>query len=172
MLFRSIQSKRQLPFQQHAEYDRVLAERTTQALNEGTMKKEELVGGQHKIDANKNNKIDAQDFKILKAKKGQMNEDDMEKFEPDDKEKSEKKHKTYTFRHKTSGKEVVLTTKTHKNPDEWKLVSEAKYSAKAARAGEDIGKPGKNFEKIAQKAGEKYGSEERGKKVEIGRAHV
>jgi hypothetical protein len=31
--------------------------------------------------------------------------------------------------------------------------------------GEDIGKPGKNFEKIAQKAGEKYRSEERGKKV-------
>jgi hypothetical protein len=65
-----IQSKRQLPFQKHAEYDRVLAERTSQALNEGTMKKEELIGNQHKIDANKNNKVDAQDFKILKAKKG------------------------------------------------------------------------------------------------------
>lgn len=44
-------------------------------------------------------------------------------------------------------------------------LEEAKYSAKAARAGEDIGKPGKNFEKIAKKAGERYGSEERGKKV-------
>jgi len=31
--------------------------------------KEELKGNQHKIDANNNNKIDAQDFKILKAKK-------------------------------------------------------------------------------------------------------
>jgi len=70
-----IQAKRQLPFQKHAEYDRVLAERTAQALNEGTMKKEELVGNQHKIDANKNNKIDGQDFKILKAKKGQMEEE-------------------------------------------------------------------------------------------------
>jgi hypothetical protein len=39
------------------------------------------------------------------------------------------------------------------------------YSAKAARAGKDIGKPGKNFEKIAAKAAKKYGSEERGKKV-------
>ena len=31
--------------------------------------KEELKGNQHKIDANNNNKIDAQDFKILKSKK-------------------------------------------------------------------------------------------------------
>ena len=44
-------------------------------------------------------------------------------------------------------------------------IAEAKYSAKAARAGEDIGKPGKQFSKIAKKAGEHYGSLERGKKV-------
>ncbi len=39
------------------------------------------------------------------------------------------------------------------------------YSAKAARAGKDIGKPGKMFSKIAKSAGEKYGSKERGEKV-------
>lgn len=39
------------------------------------------------------------------------------------------------------------------------------YSAKAARAGEDIGKPGKGFEKIATEAGKRYGSKERGEKV-------
>jgi hypothetical protein len=39
------------------------------------------------------------------------------------------------------------------------------YSAKAARAGKDIGKPGKAFAKIAKSAGERYGSEEKGKKV-------
>ena len=44
-------------------------------------------------------------------------------------------------------------------------VDEAAYSAKAARAGKDIGKPGKMFKKIASKAGERYGSEERGRKV-------
>jgi hypothetical protein len=44
-------------------------------------------------------------------------------------------------------------------------MKEAAYSAKAARAGKDIGKPGKSFSKIAKSAGEKYGSEERGKKV-------
>lgn len=44
-------------------------------------------------------------------------------------------------------------------------IDEATYSYKAARAGKDIGKPSKQFAKIAKSAGEKYGSEERGKKV-------
>lgn len=44
-------------------------------------------------------------------------------------------------------------------------VSEASYSAKAAAAGKDIGKPGKAFAKIAKDAGERYGSKERGEKV-------
>lgn len=39
------------------------------------------------------------------------------------------------------------------------------YSAKKAAAGKDIGKPGKQFSKIAKSAGEKYGSKERGEKV-------
>ena len=39
------------------------------------------------------------------------------------------------------------------------------YSAKAARSGKDIGKPSKNFSKIASKAGRKYGSKAAGKRV-------
>lgn len=39
------------------------------------------------------------------------------------------------------------------------------YSATKARAGKDIGKPGKQFAKIAKSAGERYGSAEKGKKV-------
>jgi hypothetical protein len=39
------------------------------------------------------------------------------------------------------------------------------YSAKKARAGRDIGKPGKQFAKIAKSAAERYGSKERGEKV-------
>lgn len=39
------------------------------------------------------------------------------------------------------------------------------YSAKAARKGKDIGKKGKNFAKIAAKAGKKYGSKAAGKRV-------
>jgi hypothetical protein len=44
-------------------------------------------------------------------------------------------------------------------------LDEVSYSAKAARAGKDIGKPGKAFAKIAKSAGERYGSKERGEKV-------
>ena len=39
------------------------------------------------------------------------------------------------------------------------------YSAKKARAGKDIGKPGKQFAQIAKGAAERYGSKERGEKV-------
>jgi hypothetical protein len=39
------------------------------------------------------------------------------------------------------------------------------YSAKKAHEGKDIGKPGKQFKKIAKSAGKKYGSKEAGKKV-------
>lgn len=39
------------------------------------------------------------------------------------------------------------------------------YSAKQARKGKDIGKPGKNFSKIAAKAGAEYGSKEAGERV-------
>lgn len=39
------------------------------------------------------------------------------------------------------------------------------YSAKAARAGKDIGKKGKNFSKIASKAAKKYGSKAAGERV-------
>ena len=78
---------------------------------------EALKGKQHKIDKNKNNKIDAQDFASLR------------------KEESEE------------------------------LDEKAGYSAKAARAGKDIGKPGKAFGMIAKKAGERYGSAEAGKRV-------
>lgn len=43
--------------------------------------------------------------------------------------------------------------------------SDEDYSAKKARAGKDIGKPGKQFSKIAKGAAKRYGSAESGKKV-------
>ena len=39
------------------------------------------------------------------------------------------------------------------------------YSAKAAAHGKDIGKPGKNFSKIASSAAKRYGSKEAGERV-------
>ena len=55
-----------------------------------------------------------------------------------------------------------------KSPEEQKEeveIEETSYSAKAARSGKDIGKPGKQFAKIAKEAGKRYGSKERGEKV-------
>jgi hypothetical protein len=46
------------------------------------LRKEELVGNQHKIDANKNNRVDAHDFKLLRAKK-EMSEQDRSSSHPD-----------------------------------------------------------------------------------------
>jgi hypothetical protein len=46
-----------------------------------------------------------------------------------------------------------------------KELDEASYSATAARAGKDIGKPGKAFGKIAADAAKRYGSKEKGEKV-------
>ena len=45
------------------------------------------------------------------------------------------------------------------------LQEKSGYSAKAAHAGHDIGKKGKNFKKIATSAGKKYGSKEAGERV-------
>ncbi len=44
-------------------------------------------------------------------------------------------------------------------------LDEVSYSAKEARAGKDIGKPGKMFAKIAAKAAQKYGSKKAGENV-------
>lgn len=52
-----------------------------------------------------------------------------------------------------------------KNNGEQALAKEEVLSAKAGRAGKDLGKPGKSFAMIAAKAGKKYGSKESGEKV-------
>jgi hypothetical protein len=114
-----IHSKKALPFEKHAEYDRVLAEKTQQALSEGySMKKEALHPNQQKLDVHEPEKdeLTAKDFAMLRAKKKQMDESD------DMNPSKAKSKKAPTYRHKTSGKEIVST----KNPgDEWELVKEA-----------------------------------------------
>lgn len=46
-----------------------------------------------------------------------------------------------------------------------KHIMSKSQAAKKAASGKDLGKKGKNFEKIAAKAGASYGSAESGKKV-------
>ena len=54
----------------------------------------------------------------------------------------------------------------HFNAIAEQFLTEAKsYSPKQAKKGKDIGKPGKQFKKIAKSAGKKYGSKKAGEKV-------
>lgn len=78
-----------------------------------------------------------------------------------------KYHKTRDPQDAAAARRAGATQKELKGVAEGSCGSmgEAGYSAKAARAGRDIGRPGKQFAKIAKGAAERYGSEERGEKV-------
>jgi hypothetical protein len=105
---------------------------------------EELKGNQKKIDKNHNGKIDAQDFKILKGQKTKTCAHcgkEMSNCSCDDSHLGESKPSAGLSKEKKS--EVV----------------------KKAKSGGDIGKKGKGFEKLANKAAKEYGSKEAGKKV-------
>lgn len=163
---------------------------------EAWMKKEELKGNQDKIDANHNNKIDAQDFAILRNKKkvkedmhfakklieGFRNKEKLNEKELDieinevlSKDASagdwihdfvHSDNPKFAGKSKAERKKMALGAYYAKQNEEVEELDEKEgYSAKAARAGKDIGKPGKAFAKIAKSAGERYGSEEKGKKV-------
>jgi len=58
------------------------------------------------------------------------------------------------------GEMTLMPDQMHEEMDE-----DSNYSAKDARAGKDIGKPGKSFSKIAKSAGERYGSKAAGQRV-------
>ena len=59
---------------------------------------------------------------------------------------------------------VVLASKGKDGDKDKKILSKSE-AAKKSEKGEDLGKKGKNFDKIADKAGKEYGSKEAGKKV-------
>lgn len=185
-----ITDKRHLPFQAHAEYDALVEEMTQEA----------LVGGQAKLDVNRNNRLDKQDFKMLRGmKKKPMAENPEEtaksvKTAADVQNSNKDMSEAMSALAGTTGVQTasgstgagaassagtkgaggssptkpVIPPKP-KNYTTVKLeeeeVDEATLSAKAARAGKDIGKKGKMFAKIAASAAKRYGSEERGKKV-------
>jgi hypothetical protein len=62
-------------------------------------------------------------------------------------------------------KESILAEAKKKKPSSGLTKKEKSAVAKKARAGKDIGKKGKGFEKVAKKAAKEYGSEKIGKKV-------
>jgi len=72
---------------------------------------EELKGNQHKIDKNKNNKVDAEDFKILRGEK-KVNEESCEDEAKEEVKKHEKKH------HGKEGDVAKHVDKMHKEESE------------------------------------------------------
>jgi hypothetical protein len=93
---------------------------------------------------------------IAEKKDDSYLETDMEKRRKNNEKAVEDMKKTKAH------KDMVSAARKHFEEVE---IDEASYSAKAARAGKDIGKPGKQFAKIAKSAAERYGSKERGEKV-------
>jgi hypothetical protein len=111
---------------------------------------EKLIGNQKKLDKNHNNKLDSQDFKMLRGSK-KMEEAAKPDFLDLDKDGNKKES-------------MKKAAKDAKKMEE-ETIEEASYSAKAARAGKDIGKPGKQFSKISSSAAKRYGSKAAGERV-------
>lgn len=63
---------------------------------------------------------------------------------------------------KASGK---ILNEAKKKPSAGLTKREKAATVKQAKSGKDIGKKGKGFEKVAEKAAKEYGSEESGQKV-------
>ena len=61
--------------------------------------------------------------------------------------------------------EEYLAEAAKKKPSAGLTKKEKSVIVKKAKAGKDIGKPGKGFEDVAEKAAKQYGSKEKGKKV-------
>jgi Protein of unknwon function (DUF3008) len=66
---------------------------------------------------------------------------------------------------KTDESIEMITNEGKKKPSAGLTAKEKSATAKSAKAGKDIGKPGKNFEKVASKASKEYGSKAAGDKV-------
>jgi hypothetical protein len=143
--------------------------------------KEELKGNQDKIDANHNDKIDAQDFKILRGKKKVKEEITfasklMDKVKSNITEKKDvvmpeeiRKSDVPAYLRKAKG-DTPLTMADAKGPKK-DTISAPENLAKARNEEveqieeRDEGKPGLMFKKIAAKASKEYGSKEAGNRV-------
>lgn len=129
--------------------------------------------GQEDADVNNDKKVDKTDAYLKNRRKAISANVKEAKDESKAHEKSEKESDDAPVRIKLRGWGPDHKKSNMSNPmaraalmrKEEKEIDEATLSAKAARAGKDIGAPGKNFEKIAAKAAERYGSAEAGKKV-------
>ena len=95
-----IAGKRDLPYQFHAEYDALVEE----------VAKEALVGGQAKLDVNKNNRLDKHDFKMLRGMKKKPMEEGKMKDIATAKAEKERLEKMEEQQVNTAGKSDKMTS--------------------------------------------------------------
>ena len=95
-----IAGKRDLPYQFHAEYDALVEE----------VAKEALVGGQAKLDVNKNNRLDKHDFKMLRGMKKKPMEEGKMKDIATEKAEKERLEKMEEQQVNTAGKSDKMTS--------------------------------------------------------------
>lgn len=104
---------------------------------------------------NRRKKI-AKAIKEAKCSECEEDEEDEDEDEEEEKSKKSKKSKKEEDDEDEDEEEEDLKESTH---------AQRSRLARKARRGEDIGKPGKMFKKVAAKAAKQYGSAERGRKV-------
>jgi hypothetical protein len=140
---------------------------------------ESLKGNQHKIDKNKNNKIDAQDFKILRAQKEEVELDEAGEIKTPSKGLTvdtlagpKKAPKGFEKDNEHTSAKIPLKTEEMGHEDEKedkallkKMVKKSALKNEETLEERDEGKPGLMFKKIAAKASTEYGSKEAGNRV-------
>lgn len=177
-------------------------------------KAKELVGNQHKLDKNKNGKLDAHDFKLLRKEEAEQTDearhsdpgkrvlrdigamekrakpsmaelDKNKQISASDKDKLAKtaelmkrekamkeeaeirdeKTKTIVKRAKAVYGKGVETQGEKMKEEQVQVEGEENLDEARFKKGQDVGKPGMMFGKIAAKAAKKYGSKEAGQRV-------
>lgn len=97
--------------------------------------------------------------------KSLIKENKNEEGNPDNQEDYEQASREVEYGIKPELDECEDKIEEGEKPSESLSKKEKSNIVKKAKAGEDIGKPGKNFEKVATKAAKEYGSKEAGEKV-------
>lgn len=119
---------------------------------EETEVQEELKGNQHKLDKNKNGKLDKHDFKLLRKEELEQFEEDytelLEAFDPDHYQASHEKSKfkdgyRAVLKHKETGREVYVGATAYKSKEH--AEGEAETYKKHYSVGSGKATPGANY---------------------------
>jgi len=134
-----------------------VTERSTSMYNEAKKAKPDFLD----VDKDKNKK---EPFKKAVKDKAAKTVEEAKKAKPDFLDVDKDGDKKEPFKKAVKDKEAK-TVEEAKKPSAGMTAKEKSAVVTKAKAGKDIGKPGKGFEKVAAKAAKEYGSKEKGQKV-------